>query len=295
MSKDLTIINQNGQLLADSREVAEMIDKDHSNLMRDIRGYVDILDDPDSKLKAANFFIQSNYMDTQNQSRPCYLLTRKGCDMVANKMTGEKGVLFTATYVTKFEEMEKSLIENRKYEAFPETDNEHLKIAYALISMLGRPNIGKGAQKEIGKSLNTALKLSGVSLKNQKLISNPTPVKTEPTPSDLLSELLSHAVPLSDFLPRSLTELRSSVLYDERFYYIFPWAAERYIKIPDAKKDIYKEIRFLDGKGKNKHFIFQGIDKRVFHVWILPRKAVMLSPLPGGDSSVQVGGDNEIK
>ena len=29
--------------------------------------------------------------------------------MVANKMTGEKGILFTAIYVTKFEEMEKAL------------------------------------------------------------------------------------------------------------------------------------------------------------------------------------------
>jgi phage regulator Rha-like protein len=29
--------------------------------------------------------------------------------MVANKMTGTKGVLFTATYVTKFDEMEKQL------------------------------------------------------------------------------------------------------------------------------------------------------------------------------------------
>jgi len=40
---------------------------------------------------------------------PCYLITKKGCDMVANKMTGEKGVLFTATYVTKFDEMEKQI------------------------------------------------------------------------------------------------------------------------------------------------------------------------------------------
>ena len=29
--------------------------------------------------------------------------------MVANKLTGEKGVLFTAEYVTRFEEMEKQL------------------------------------------------------------------------------------------------------------------------------------------------------------------------------------------
>lgn len=29
--------------------------------------------------------------------------------MVANKMTGDKGILFTATYVTRFEEMENEL------------------------------------------------------------------------------------------------------------------------------------------------------------------------------------------
>ena len=61
-------------------------------------------------MQTANFFVPSTYLDAQNQERPCYLITRKGCDMVANKMTGEKGVLFTAAYVTKFEEMEKSLI-----------------------------------------------------------------------------------------------------------------------------------------------------------------------------------------
>lgn len=35
---------------------------------------------------------------------PNYLITKKGCDMIANKMTGRKGVLFTAVYVSAFEE-----------------------------------------------------------------------------------------------------------------------------------------------------------------------------------------------
>jgi phage regulator Rha-like protein len=56
VNKDLTIISKNGQLLVDSRDVAEMTEKDHSNLMRDMRGYIDVLNDPDSNLKAANFF-----------------------------------------------------------------------------------------------------------------------------------------------------------------------------------------------------------------------------------------------
>lgn len=108
--KNLTVLNNNGQTVVNSREVAEMIEKEHKNLIRDIRGYIEIIDNnPSSKLSADKFFIESTYFDSQSQERPCYLLTKKGCDMVANKMTGEKGILFTAAYVTKFEEMEISL------------------------------------------------------------------------------------------------------------------------------------------------------------------------------------------
>ncbi|WP_244310785.1 phage regulatory protein/antirepressor Ant [Paenibacillus ottowii] len=105
---ELTIILKNNQLLVDSREVAVMTEKEHSNLMRDIRGYVDILEK--SKLNSRVFFIPSTYkVESNNKTYDCFLITRKGCDMVANKMTGEKGVLFTATYVMKFAEMEQQL------------------------------------------------------------------------------------------------------------------------------------------------------------------------------------------
>ncbi|MBA4535132.1 Rha family transcriptional regulator [Brevibacillus halotolerans] len=103
----LTVINQNGQLLVDSREVAVMIERPHNDLMKAIRNYAEHLTQGDFSL--GEFFLPSEYVDKQNQLRPCFLLTRKGCDMVANKMTGEKGTLFTATYVTKFEEMEKQI------------------------------------------------------------------------------------------------------------------------------------------------------------------------------------------
>jgi Rha family phage regulatory protein len=105
---DLTIIKHNNILMVDSREVAEMVDKEHAHLLRDIQGYMDVL--RESNFGFSDFFIESSYrVEGNNKTYPCYLLTRKGCDMVANKMTGEKGVLFTAAYVTKFEEMEKEL------------------------------------------------------------------------------------------------------------------------------------------------------------------------------------------
>jgi len=130
----LTILNHNGVEVVDSREVAAAIDKRHDHLIRDISQYVNILEKAGvpkvAEINAPNFgevnernfapvtapnfgvsdfFIKSSYLDGKGETRPCYFLTRKGCDMVANKLTGEKGVLFTAAYVTAFERMHEQL------------------------------------------------------------------------------------------------------------------------------------------------------------------------------------------
>lgn len=105
--KELTLVEREGIYYADSREVAEMTGKHHAHLMRDIKGYMTILNE--SNFGSVDFFKEDKYLDGKGEIRPCYLITRKGCDMVANKMTGEKGVLFTAAYVTQFEQMEKQL------------------------------------------------------------------------------------------------------------------------------------------------------------------------------------------
>lgn len=104
----LQVIQRDGKFLVDSREVAVMIDKRHDHLLRDIVGYCQILEkSTDPKIGVSDFFEESTYRDSTGRILRKYDLTRKGCEMVANKMTGERGVLFTAAYVTKFEEMEK--------------------------------------------------------------------------------------------------------------------------------------------------------------------------------------------
>lgn len=100
---ELTVLDHDGIDVIDSREVAQMIEKPHNDLMKSIRNYSDILNAGNFSL--VDFFIPSTYTDGKGESRPCYLLTKKGCDMVANKMTGEKGVIFTAMYVSAFEKM----------------------------------------------------------------------------------------------------------------------------------------------------------------------------------------------
>jgi len=94
----------------DSREVAQMVGKDHFHLMRDITNYAEILGEVGaSNYGLSDFFIESSYLTSQNKKMPCYLLTKKGCEFVANKMTGRKGTLFTAAYVTRFNEMADTL------------------------------------------------------------------------------------------------------------------------------------------------------------------------------------------
>ncbi|MFJ7852330.1 Rha family transcriptional regulator [Peribacillus frigoritolerans] len=107
MTNGLKIIEKDEHLVTSSIEVAEIIEKRHADLLRSIGKYEDIL--LNSNLSSVDFFIKGDYLDVTGRIIPCYFLTRKGCDMITNKMTGEKGVLFTATYVERFYEMENQL------------------------------------------------------------------------------------------------------------------------------------------------------------------------------------------
>ena len=90
-----------------SLEVAEMINKNHADLMRDIRRYTKQLNQ--SKIAFVDFFQESTYIDGKGEERPCYKITKKGCEFVAHKLTGIKGTEFTAKYINRFHDMEELL------------------------------------------------------------------------------------------------------------------------------------------------------------------------------------------
>lgn len=91
-------------------EVAEMMEIPHYDILRklvgrkDRKGYIEIL--TESQMAVSDYFIPSTYRDASGKENKCYEVTRMGCDFLANKSTGEKGVLFTARYVKRFNEME---------------------------------------------------------------------------------------------------------------------------------------------------------------------------------------------
>ncbi len=103
----LKVQDFHGKQVIDSRDVAQMVEREHNALLKSIRQYADYL--AEGEIAQGDFFIESTYLDGNNQPRPNFLITKKGCDMIANKTTGKKGVLFTAAYVTAFEEMRQAL------------------------------------------------------------------------------------------------------------------------------------------------------------------------------------------
>ena len=95
----------------DSREVAEMVEKNHKDLMRDIKRYIKQMSEANTKCEAernlapGDFFREDIYKDANNQERPCYCITKKGCEFIAHKLTGTKGTAFTARYINRFHEI----------------------------------------------------------------------------------------------------------------------------------------------------------------------------------------------
>ena len=73
---NLTLVKKDGQHWVDSRQVAEMVDKNHADLCRDIRGYAEHLAKVnESKIALVDFFKESSYKDRKWEIRPCYLIS----------------------------------------------------------------------------------------------------------------------------------------------------------------------------------------------------------------------------
>ena len=90
-----------------SREVAEMVGKDHSDLLKDIRRYTEYLNE--GNLPLVEYFREDTYKDAKGETRNCYMISKKGCEFIAHKMTGQKGAIFTAKYIERFHEMQNAL------------------------------------------------------------------------------------------------------------------------------------------------------------------------------------------
>lgn len=109
-------------------EIAEMMGIRHSDIVRrlegreskgkHIKGIIEIL--AERQMALSDFFTPSTYQDSSGKENKCYKCTRMGCEFLANKFTGEKGIIFTARYVKKFHEMEQAISKQCAVKKIPE-------------------------------------------------------------------------------------------------------------------------------------------------------------------------------
>ena len=125
----VTVTNEQGELIPvlDSREVARMMGKEHWEILDYLEGKVKsngqitgILPTlQGGQLIPTDYFIESSYIADNGTKYKCYLCTRMGCDLLATRQKGEKGILFCAKYVERFNAMEKE-IKSMSVHQYPE-------------------------------------------------------------------------------------------------------------------------------------------------------------------------------
>lgn len=150
-------MNELEQKYIDSREVAEMVGKAHNDLLKDIRRYCEQLGQ--GNISQSDFFTESTYQNSQNKTMPCYLVTKKGCEFIAHKLTGVKGTEFTAKYINRFHEMEDKIrykFQNISTEmkAILMHDEKIMKMDERVTDLENNTTIDYGQQQALGDIVN---------------------------------------------------------------------------------------------------------------------------------------------
>lgn len=106
METKIAVVNNNGQLVVSSMQVAENFEKEHKTVLRSIH---EILV---AQNCAARFFYETTY-ENRGKQYPMYLMNRDGFSLLAMGFTGSKALEWKLKYIQAFNEMEKTIKEHR--------------------------------------------------------------------------------------------------------------------------------------------------------------------------------------
>ena len=108
MNKEGLLVNKDREVMVDSRYVAEVFEKEHKQVMRDIRVLTEklgVLSEDIGRYK----FVPSSYKNIQGKKQPCYLLNRNAFTLLVMGYTTPKALAFKVWYINRFDEMESLL------------------------------------------------------------------------------------------------------------------------------------------------------------------------------------------
>ena len=104
----------NNKITISSREVANMMEVKHFHLLEKIDNINKTFDN--RKIDFQKYWTENLYKtEGNNKIYREFQVTKRGCEFLAHKSTGEKGIIFTDRYMDRFEEMENLLKETPSY------------------------------------------------------------------------------------------------------------------------------------------------------------------------------------
>ncbi|MDX5724756.1 phage regulatory protein/antirepressor Ant, partial [Clostridioides difficile] len=138
----------------------------------DIRNYINQMEEANKNMSTdlypSDYFIENTYLDDYKRKKPCYAITKIGCDFIANKMTGIKGTAFTGIYTKKFDEMEKAL--KNEQTKLPTTYKEALQHLIEQVEANEKLQLEGKMKDQVIKELKPKADYTDMILKNKGLV-----------------------------------------------------------------------------------------------------------------------------
>lgn len=136
------VFERHGGIYASSLDVAEMFQKRHDNVLRDIREIVRTLSEGGRVLTFGETFIPSSReVQTPNgglRLDPCYDLTRDGFTLIAMGFTGAKALEFKIRYIEAFNAMETALRGGRQINGRADVNLETKRVKLHQVELVRR-------------------------------------------------------------------------------------------------------------------------------------------------------------
>lgn len=160
---DDIVFEKGTQIITSSNLLAEVFEKEHKNILRDIEELIKNL-----KGEGLELFEPSEYNDGMQRKQPMYCMNRDGFTLLAMGFTGEKAFKWKVEYLKAFNKMEKMIKEGVNPKTLA-TTGEVREIREYGVKVIKAVEYIEEAADEVSKELEEKMELFGKLFNEEKM------------------------------------------------------------------------------------------------------------------------------